>query len=79
MSRYFFHLSIGPAYIHDYEGVELANEGAVRKRAVEDIMAVWKADAVKRQHPAQCVVVVSNTYGELFRVPFVEAPGVIWK
>jgi hypothetical protein len=37
MPRYFFHMAIGPAYIHDYEGTELANEAAARKRAIEDI------------------------------------------
>jgi hypothetical protein len=77
MPRYFFHMAIGPAYIHDYEGTELANEAAARKRAIENILAVWKAGAGRRQNPAECAVVVSGPAGELFRVPFVSAPGVL--
>ena len=75
MPRYFFHMSIGPAYIHDYEGTDLTKDDAARKRAIEDIMAVWNADVVKRQNPAECAVVVASKARELFRVPFVEAQG----
>ena len=77
MPRYFFHMSIGPVYIHDYEGVELPNDGAARGRAMQDIMAICRAGVVRRQNPAMCAVVVANKEGELFRVPFVEAPGVV--
>ena len=77
MPRYFFHMSVGPAYIHDYEGTVLANDAAARARAIEDIVAVWKARVVLRQNPAECAVVVASVDRELFRVPFVEAPGVL--
>ena len=70
-------MSIGPAYIHDYEGVELPNDAAARGRAMEDIMAVCRASVVRRQNPAMCAVVVASTERELFRVPFVEAPGIM--
>jgi len=77
MPRYFFHMSVGPAYIHDYEGTVMANDAAARARAIEDILAVWKARVVLRQNPAECAVVVASVDRELFRVPFVEAPGVL--
>jgi hypothetical protein len=52
MPRYYFHMSLSSAYIHDHEGVELADHNAARERAIQDIMAVWKVRIVKRQSPA---------------------------
>jgi len=77
MPRYFFHISMGSAYVHDYEGVELATEAAARQRAIQDILAVWGASVIRRQDPAACAVLVTDGTKELFRVPFVEAPGVL--
>src|SRR5829696_8063642 len=48
MPRYFLHMSLSSAYIHDHEGVELADHNAARERAIQDIMAVWKVRIVKR-------------------------------
>jgi len=45
-------MSLSSAYIHDHEGVELADHNAARERAIQDIMAVWKVRIVKRQSPA---------------------------
>ena len=77
MPRYFLHMSLSSAYIHDHEGVDLADDTAARKRAIQDIMAVWKVGIVKRQSPEMCAVVAASKERELFRVPFVEAPGVL--
>ena len=77
MPRYFLHMSLSSAYIHDHVGVELADHNVARGRAIQDIMTVWKVSIVKRQNPAMCAVVVASKDGELFRVPFVEAPGVL--
>ena len=79
MPRYYFHISTGSAYIHDYEGMELANDAAARQWAIRDILAVWEASAVRRQNPVTCALVVTDGTKELFRVPFVEAPGVLPK
>ena len=79
MPRYYFHISMGSAYIHDYEGMELANDPAARQWAIRDILAVWEASTVRRQNPVTCAVVVTDGTKELFRVPFVEAPGVLPK
>jgi hypothetical protein len=77
MPRYYLHMSLSSAYIHDHEGVELTNDAAARERAIQDIMAVWKAGIVKRRNPVMCAVVVASKDREIFRVPFVEAPGVL--
>jgi len=47
------------------------------RRAIEDFGAVWRSNPIRKRNPVDCVVVVSNDEGELFRVPFVEAPGVL--
>jgi len=77
MPRYFLHMSLSSAYIHDHEGVELGDDNAARERAIQDITAVWRVSIVKRQNAAMCAVVVASKDGELFRVPFAEAPGVL--
>ena len=77
MPRYFLHMSLSSAYIHDHEGVELADDNAARERAIQDITAVWRVSVVKRQNAAMCAVVVASKDGELFRVPFAEAPGAL--
>ena len=78
LPRYYFHISLGSAYIHDSVGIDLPNEAAARQRAIEDIIAVWQSSAIRKQNPAACAVVVAiGETTELFRVPFVEAPGVM--
>ena len=77
MPRYYFHMVIGPVNIQDYHGLDLRDEGAARRRAIEDIGAVWKSSTIRKRNPLECVVVVSDEKGELFRVPFVQAPGVL--
>ena len=79
MPRYFFHVIIGPVNLHDYYGAELADDAAARDRAIEDIKAVWESSTVRKRSPVECAVVVAmrEEDHELFRVPFVEAPGVL--
>ena len=77
MARYYFHTVIGPVHIHDYYGSDLPDEGAARRRAIEDIGAVWRSNTIRKRNPVDCAVVIANDEGELFRVPFVEAPGVL--
>ena len=52
MPRYFLHISLSSAYIHDHEGVELADDNAARERAIQDITEVWRVSIVKRQNAA---------------------------
>jgi hypothetical protein len=76
--RYYFHVVLGPVHIHDAYGADLPNEGAARARAIEDIKALWKSSSISRRDPAECCVVVASPDDtELFRVPFVDAPGVM--
>jgi hypothetical protein len=77
MPRYYFHMVIGPVNIHDYYGSHLRDEGAARLRALEDISAVWRSSTIRKRGPVDCAVVVSDDGGELFRVPFADAPGVL--
>jgi hypothetical protein len=78
LPRYFFHMAAGPAYVHDFEGADYADHTAARRRAIEDILAVWQSRTIRRLDPGVCAVVVSDQGGrELFRVPFAEAPGVL--
>src|SRR5829696_843387 len=78
MPRYYFHAVLGPVYIHDAFGADLPNEGAARGRAIEDIKDLWKSSSIRQRSPAECTVVVAvEDDKELFRVPFVEAPGVL--
>jgi len=78
MPRYFFHVILGPVNVPDYCGAELPNETAARGRAIEDIIAVWRSSTVRKRSPFDCAVVVAmNENEELFRVPFVEALGVL--
>ncbi|HEX8164897.1 MAG TPA: hypothetical protein VF601_03820 [Beijerinckiaceae bacterium] len=77
MRRYFFHLVIGPVFIRDRDGVELADDAAARARALEDIDRVSKASTIKRQDPLACAVVVEDHEGPRLRVPFAEVPGVV--
>lgn len=77
MRRYFFHLQIGPVFIRDREGSELADDAAAREYALLDIVAVSKASTIKRQNPLSCSVVVEDQEGEeRFRVAFAEVSGV---
>jgi hypothetical protein len=73
----FFHMALGPVYIHDYHGSDPRDEGAARRRAIEDIGAVWKSSTIRKRNPVDCAVVVSDDERELFPVPFVEAPGAL--
>jgi hypothetical protein len=75
--RYFFHIALGQTYIHDHHGSEYLDDAAARRHAIEDIEAIWQARTIRRQDPAKCAVVVSRQGGgEMFRVPFTEAPSV---
>jgi hypothetical protein len=75
--HYYFHVVLGPVHIHDAYGADLPNEGAARARALEDIKALWNSNSIRQRDPAECAVVVTSMDDtELFRVPFVEAPGV---
>ena len=77
MPRYYFHLVLGPVVIHDRHGAEFSDDDGARRHAIKDIAAVWKSVTIRKRNPAECAIVVASTEGELFRVPFVEAPGVL--
>ena len=78
MPRYYFHISLASAYVHDAVGADLTDEAAARQRAMEDITAVWQSCTIPKRDPTKCAVVVADKEGtELFRVAFVEAPGVM--
>ena len=65
MPRYYFHLVLGSVIIH-----------AVRSSLTTMERAATPSRTRKR-NPAECATVGASTEGELFRVPFVEAPGVL--
>jgi hypothetical protein len=71
--RYFFHLVIGPIFIRDREGAELADDATARTRALSDIASAFKAGMIKRQDRSACAVVVEDSEGPRFRVRFAEA------
>jgi hypothetical protein len=76
--RYYFQVALGPVHIHDAYGADLPSEGVARARAIEDIKALWKSSSIRQRDPAECAVVVTSMDDtELFRVPFVDAPGVM--
>ena len=78
MPRYYFHVVLGPVFIHDAFGADLPHEGAARARALEDIKALWKSSSISQRDPAECCVLVTSMDDtELFRVPFVGVPGVV--
>ena len=68
--RLYFHLQIGPVFIRDREGTELADDAAAREHASKVIGAVSHGNTVKRQSPLQCAVIVEDGEGPRFRVPF---------
>ena len=68
--RFYFHLQIGPVFIRDHEGTELADEVAAREHARKVIGSVSQGSTVKRQSPLQCAVIVEDGKGPRFRVPF---------
>ncbi|HEX8665770.1 MAG TPA: hypothetical protein VF744_17270 [Beijerinckiaceae bacterium] len=72
MTRYFFHLVIGPVFIRDREGTELADDAAAREHGLLNLAAVSRARTLKRQSPLTCSLVVADEDGERFRIPFVE-------
>jgi hypothetical protein len=78
MLRYYFHLVLGPVIVHDRHGAEFPDHQAARRHAVKDITAVWKSVTLRKRNPTECAFVVASTKGELFRLPFVEAPGVLF-
>ena len=62
------HLVLGPVIIHDRHGAEFSDSTMER--------AATPSRTCRKRNPAVAIVVAS-TEGELFRVPFVEAPGVL--
>jgi hypothetical protein len=66
MPRYYFHLVLGSVIIHDRHGAEFSDYDGARRHAIKDPEA----------QPG-CATVVASTEGELSRVPFVEALGVL--
>ena len=59
MPRYSFHMSIGSAYIHDYESTVLADDAASRSRAIKEPSEAprgearlrWVSEKVARRSP----------------------------
>ena len=73
MARYYFHTVIGPVHIHDYYGSDLPDEGAARRRAIEDIDAVWTSNTIRsmsalHEQVAQLVAVAAKTLHETERL-----------
>jgi hypothetical protein len=64
---------IGTVLIQDREGIELPDDAA-RERAHTDILKVSTAGTIKRQDLLACAVVVEDSEGPRFRVPFAEVP-----
>ena len=74
MQMYFFDLNLGQHRLHDYEGIELANDESARKFAIVDVHAFLDLGRGAGICMRECAVEVANARGEiLFKVPFTSA------